>query len=137
MNKSQAVALFMSLSLAAGVTACAGQHQQTGGGEEGGNPAMTSPQPQQTGGGEEGGNPAMTSPQPQKPGGGEEGASLTPTVLFAANWHQPASGQSLDASPYLAGRGERGERGEWGERGERGEGGEGGEWGALPSSPIV
>jgi hypothetical protein len=106
MNKSQAVALFMSLSLATGVTACAGQ-------------------PQQTGGGEEGGNPAMTSPQPQKTGGGEEGASLAPTSPFAANWHQPAPRQSLDATLYLAGRGERGGRGGRGERG------------ALPSSPIV
>jgi len=124
MNKSQAVALFLSLGLAAGVTACADRPQQTGGGEEGGNPAMTSPQPQQT-------------------GGGEEGASLTPTSPFAANWHQSAPRQSLDATLYLAGRGERGERsgrgerGERGGRGERGERGEGGEWGALPSSPIV
>ncbi|WP_448532982.1 hypothetical protein [Parathermosynechococcus lividus] len=97
MNNSQAVALFLSLSLATGVTACTNQPQQTG--------------------------------------GGEEGASLAPTSPFAANWHQPAPRQSLDASPYLASRGERGEEG--GERGERGERGEGGKWGALPSSQIV
>ncbi|EKQ68351.1 hypothetical protein OsccyDRAFT_2879 [Leptolyngbyaceae cyanobacterium JSC-12] len=143
MNKSQAVALFMSLSLATGVTACAGQPQQTGGGEEGGNPAMTSPQPQQTSGGEEGGNSAPTSPQPKKTSGGEEGASLAPTSPSAANWHQSAPRQSLDATLYLAGRGERGERsgrgerGERGGRGERGERGEGGERSALPSSQIV
>jgi hypothetical protein len=39
MKKSQAVALFLSLSLATGVTACTNQPQQTGGGEEGGNSA--------------------------------------------------------------------------------------------------
>jgi hypothetical protein len=102
MNTSQAVALFLSLSLATGVTACTNQPQKTGG--------------------EEGGNSAPTSPQPKKPGGGEEGASLAPTSPSAANWHQPAPGQSLDATLYLASRGERGERGERS---------------ALPSSQIV
>jgi len=111
MKKSQAVALFLSLSLATGVTACTNQPQKTGG--------------------EEGGNSAPTSPQPKKTGGGEEGASLAPTSPSAANWHQSAPRQSLDATLYLAGRGERGERSGRGERGERGE------RSALPSSQIV
>ncbi|PMB47576.1 hypothetical protein CEN41_03340 [Fischerella thermalis CCMEE 5330] len=96
MNKSQAVALFLSLSLATGVTACTNQ--------------------------------------PKKPGGGEEGGSLAPTSPSAANWHQPAPVQTLDATLPVA---SRGERGEGGEGGERGEGGEGGERSALPSSQIV
>lgn len=82
MNTSQAVALFLSLTLATGVTACTNQPQRPGGGEEGGSLAPTSPS-------------AANWDQ------------STPSQLFDANPYLASRGERGEGGE----RGERGERG--------------------------